>query len=208
MANDMRFNKQECWWGVFFVGSREALIAAGAAEPDWFPGEPGRRKTSVTLKRPEGKISIHKSGSLFHVRRYFPTEEQNRRLAEQRRRDAIEREEQESRWRAKNCLDLAPQSAEDYRKLLQRVADFKALSGYATRVFAGYYLAEEDRDDLARVIAELASIIENAEIHYCPKLRREFEHHMRGLLLPKDDYAFEHFMAASMGDKSQTNLAP
>jgi hypothetical protein len=36
-------------WGCFYKGSKEALIAAGLATAEQFPGMPGRGSTSVTL---------------------------------------------------------------------------------------------------------------------------------------------------------------
>lgn len=35
-------------WGRIFFGEREPLIDAGVAKPEWFPGEPGQRKTVAT----------------------------------------------------------------------------------------------------------------------------------------------------------------
>lgn len=48
------------WWTDFYSGTAEALIAAGLATPDEFPGQPGRPKSSVAYRLAAGKQGAHR----------------------------------------------------------------------------------------------------------------------------------------------------
>ncbi|CQR41713.1 MAG: hypothetical protein PHO55_07445 [Thiomonas arsenitoxydans] len=49
-------------WGDAYVGSQEALVAAGLVAPDQFPGMPGRLKTCVTIY-PSGEVPTSRMGA-------------------------------------------------------------------------------------------------------------------------------------------------
>jgi len=56
---------RDCWWYDEFIGTAEALYAAGLAELDQFPGQPGMGKVQVTLS-PDGRLDSSTNG---HKRR-------------------------------------------------------------------------------------------------------------------------------------------
>jgi hypothetical protein len=177
----------ETWWGTQYSGTREQLIAAGLAQDGSFPGDPGRRKTAVRFKAQDGvEITIRKRDTRrYYLSRRLPngSEELKRRHEDSRR--AME---------AERALALLPKSAEDYRRFVGRIADFKALRMTLGLWVGGYCFESTDSEEIGELLAELQGAIENARIRYSPTRRSKMETRIRGEALPKEDKPFEEFM--------------
>lgn len=110
--------------GWLFIGSRQALVEAGIAEPGWFPGEPGQRKTIGRASHQGRDICIFKRRGRYQV---FV----DRNRDEQKRHKQNE-ELQKAKKLEADVFALFPKSAADFRAKSICALE-EALSAYKAR---------------------------------------------------------------------------
>lgn len=69
--------KNEIWWGDRYEGTAVALSNAGLIRPDQLPGQPGMRKTTVTIlpdgTLPKGPKTVSKEPGAKQIMRRYAT---------------------------------------------------------------------------------------------------------------------------------------
>lgn len=188
-----KIETSECSIGVRHDGTREALIAAGLAKPEQFPGEPGCGKTSTVFPR-DGKkswrstterrrIRVSRRGpSLYTVLVYWT---------------ADERAAYEARWQAK----MAEYEAQEKEERRQRDAELmrKALAeGGGARG-----LVETTLKGGMYAIFRAFNITNDPAVPYgfdAETLRRVEEHCRELILLSRSDTLREKLAPVAQGD--------
>lgn len=126
--NEIQFEKR--WWADVYTGTREALIAAGHAKPDQFPGEPGCGKTSTSfLATPElRKMRVsRRSADMFQVAVHCTREERQARVAAA----TAKVEAKATAYRAEIADQLRARRREDLRQHLAEPGGVRRLADVA-----------------------------------------------------------------------------
>ena len=81
-------------WGTAYTGGREALIAAGLAKPEYFPGEPGCGKTTTDFRPKDGgrKFTVSRRSKYLYVVSILRTPEEVERFDAAKVREDAERD--------------------------------------------------------------------------------------------------------------------
>lgn len=166
--------KRESFWGHYFEGSKEALVAAGVAREEWFPDGKGRNRRGKVIRtlcfEHEGRrveCRKPKSGRCYLSFTYSGEERQ-------RHEERIKFERALSG--AKTRIDNLPDSYDDYRTRAahhgpQSIDGF--LTAYCRDGYGGYRFAPEVIEAVQDKLEEIAEILSTGRVLFSEDRRRE-----------------------------------
>lgn len=164
----------ECPWNRQYIGTREALIAAGLACDGSFPGEPGQRKTVGYAQHAGRKLRIKRAGKAKFVAQIDFTKAETEALLQRAEVAKVLQREREH-------IDWLPKSAEDFRG--RAIRFFDAVGVAYLNVMAdgigGYKVSEEGRMSVIASIAEARECLELATIDFSRAGRERVIHDIR-----------------------------
>jgi len=181
-------------YGESFVGSRDALIAAGIAQDGWFPGDPGQNKTTGKARKGDKDIRIRRRGAVcFEV--YDISN--GPKVERQRKAEALQAN---LRRLAKETAAL-PESAEQYRTWCLGVlnsAYHYVLDNLERKFHGGYKLDSEALQKLAVAIWRIGQdVVRDAAIRYSDDERTKQIAAIRARHTT-EDADFKAFMASAL----------
>jgi hypothetical protein len=152
-----------------YWGTKEALIAAGLAKAEWFPGDPRCPRKRV-YRTPDGAVEISKkSGGKFEVLIEISDEEETRRRGLGASRGAASN--------AQAQIAALPKSADGFRSDLIQCAEtlLGVLQKYAENGSGGYRVSKPALDELEIAIGRVVSALEASDIAFSAKARAAAE---------------------------------
>lgn len=186
-----------------YRGTREALLAAGVARPEWFPDGEKKWKASRTMRGVQGRKTTLRAllGSADFVLTISPTHEEWR--ASRAAAENVLREDERAIRKAREAIDKLPRDSEAFRAdLLNFACNVKGfIAGYASRAHGGYAMTAEGREAIEAAMENLRAAIEVAEITYSAKARAVEETCIRARALGSD-VGFERFMGKALDPTS------
>lgn len=192
-------------YGVIFKGTREALIATGHFRPEWFPGEPGMRKTTSTVHC-DGREHwiLRTSPRLYRACRKFTDDEVAERKALALQRAQLEAMNAE-------LASVSSNAGEHRAKTLAQLQELAVImSTIGGRTSGGYRLDEPTRVRLGKATLALLKIASEAGVTFDANARREelaaiYDRHGAPM---KSDEAFARFMDGLASEGSAIDGAP
>lgn len=175
-------------WADCYCGTKEALIEAGLALPEWFPGDPAcPRKHSFTAPDKQTKIS-RRSKRLFEVCVRIPEEERERRAQLEETREAARK--------AERHIASLPKTEDDFRGVLKRIlhATSDGLIDIAREGYGGYSFGPDTIEAINDSVAAIWEAIDSAPVRFSATSRRKREREIRGAAMPNDPQ-FRTFLA-------------
>jgi hypothetical protein len=186
-------------WGRIFKGTRDALIGAGLAAPDWFPGEPGQFKT-IGYRRPGDNSCFvsRTSKNRFELRLRFTESE----LQARRERFELDQAQQQERRE----LAALPASHAEYRKRVEgsflEYMRFFELSALVDGN-SGYRYAPEAVQAFHEGVAELLQVLRESRTLFDARQRERYISGVRARTA-KADVALQGFLENVV--KEPTNM--
>lgn len=185
--------------GDYYSGTREAIIAAGVAKDGMFPGDPGRNRTSVTIKEPQDSSGPHfnilrQSKKRFQV--FVPTAPEECEAREESLDG--ERALGKAKDEAEKEMRAIPADEEMFRErcLSYFLASINMFKGLSSSYAGGYALAPEDQANLDWALSEAERTIESARITFDAKARSRQLIEIRGKVADADA-SFQGFIATA-----------
>lgn len=223
-----------CGWGNthkdIFQGSAEALVAAGLARLDQFPGQIGRNKSQCTYRidgsqqptsaRDRSFMIKRKSKDCFVIERYVSKVEATLRKAIQNEKDE---QINELRTAAKNKriqlraasekLEQAPATIDEFRAeqseiaelylqvLFRSVFETKADSSYSFEIEKG----DDAYDEIAEAFDAIREVVRNAPVKRNRQARLALEHR-RNFGIAQNDAPLQAFLRNAVNGLSTNDL--
>lgn len=184
--------KEEIVWGDIYTGTAESLIAAGLVRRDQLPGQPGMRKTIVTIlpdgslpkgaptancreaREPGAKIIKKKSKTAYEVFVIVPEQEQGRRHDKYLQAEREWKARMMSLPRPAPLCDLGPQREKQLARDTQELAAFtlNMLDGYMDRHNREPF-TQESEAKIWNLISELKTAFAEAKYVEIPRYKVE-----------------------------------
>jgi hypothetical protein len=206
-----------------YCGTAEALVSAGLARLDQFPGQPGMGKSCVTFyggerlirkpcNRDEKYLHIQKYGKKFTVKHGVSKEiEAERRVALDTERDAereVERNTIVNKHIAEGTLLLMPKTPEEYRHKLVEDWDRTARStrnnallkkGTGADVYSmaanGFHLEDSDIEKFDCLVREIRTLFSECSVLFNRKRQNEIIANCKAAIA-KGDTKFQRVLAS------------
>ena len=170
-------HEAEYSWGNIYKGTEADLVAAGLLKTEWFPGKPGRAKTSsrIALKdgamqpipigiladKEAGLISIRKYGKYkFEVWVHFTKDEREKRsqMEEIKKLHAEKQKE----------LDSAPKNIEEFRVSKSESIEWflRGMFDMFRRASNGYHYSRKVVEEASDLISDLMELAEEGQVYF------------------------------------------
>lgn len=191
----------ESWSTNAYTGTAEALVSAGLARLDQFPGQPGMGKSCVTFydgervirkqcKRDEKYLNIKTAGRLFKLSQGVSKEIQDERDASWKTKLDAKRKAEDmtdvNRLLAEGTLRLLPKTADEYRQKLVKDWDWNARSmrgrmlpskgsGFDVNNLGatGFSLNESDISKFDDLVSEIRTLLMNVGVRFNAERQKE-----------------------------------
>ena len=170
-------HEAEYWWGNIYKGTEADFIASGLLKAEWFPGKPGRAKTSsrIALKdgvmqpcpfgviadKENGLISISKYGKYkFQVFVHF-TKAEREKYSSMEEIKKLHAEKQKE-------LDLAPKNIDEFRISKRESMEwfFRGTLDMFRRASNGYHYSRKVTEEASDLISDLMELAEEGQVYF------------------------------------------
>lgn len=213
----------EYWHSNEYCGTADALVSAGLARLDQFPGQPGMTKCSVTFyagervirkfcPNDEKYLHIQKYGKKFAVKHGVSIQVQDeRRAAMDAKRDAEREAENKaivSKHIAEGTLLLMPKTPEEYRQKLLDGLDLHAgilrkstlpKNGTGADIYSmaadGFHLEDSDIERFDCLVREIRTLFHECNVLFSRKRQNEIITNCSAAIA-KGDTKFQRLLAS------------